>query len=234
MVFAVHTDGTGFTNLHTFTAYSNFTNSAGALPAGLILSGNTLYGTAVGISDISGGISGSSGGLGTVFKLNTDGTGFATLYDFTGTNHVRNPSGELILSGNTLYGTAISDGTVGNGVVFSLSFAPKLTIVRSGENLVLSWPTNYAGFDYTGYHLQYTAWTASLNPLVIWSYAVDFPWWVDTGGRRTVTIPIFGQMYFGQMYYRLTSSFNCFHDFDCPPGYGCVPGEEGVNHCSKQ
>ena len=51
-VFAVNTDGTGFTNLHSFTAASTnglipSTNSDGANPeAGLILSGNTLYGTA--------------------------------------------------------------------------------------------------------------------------------------------------------------------------------------------
>ena len=50
-VFAVNTDGTGFTNLHSFTAASgslvSITNSDGASPyAGLILSGNTLYGTA--------------------------------------------------------------------------------------------------------------------------------------------------------------------------------------------
>src|ERR1035437_2624021 len=41
-VFAVSTDGMGFTNLHSFAGYS----SDGAYPlAGLILSGNTLYGT---------------------------------------------------------------------------------------------------------------------------------------------------------------------------------------------
>src|ERR1700733_8805383 len=50
-VFALNTDGTDFTNLHTFAKTvanaSNFgTNSDGATPyAGLILSGNTLYGT---------------------------------------------------------------------------------------------------------------------------------------------------------------------------------------------
>jgi uncharacterized repeat protein (TIGR03803 family) len=31
-VFAVNTDGTGFTNLHTFTALINSTNSDGANP----------------------------------------------------------------------------------------------------------------------------------------------------------------------------------------------------------
>ena len=41
---------------------------------GLILSGNTLYGTAQ---------YGGSSGNGTVFAVNTDGTGFTNLYSFT-------------------------------------------------------------------------------------------------------------------------------------------------------
>src|SRR6267154_3423716 len=39
-VFKVNADGSGFTNLHSFTG------SDGANPGGLISSGNTLYGTA--------------------------------------------------------------------------------------------------------------------------------------------------------------------------------------------
>src|SRR6266404_421095 len=91
-VFAVNTDGTGFTNLHTFT-YS----SDGAYPNGLILSGNTLYGTAGG---------GGSGIHGTVFKVNTDGTGFTNLHSFNPNSDGGYPAAGLILSGNTLYGTA--------------------------------------------------------------------------------------------------------------------------------
>src|SRR2546428_10366169 len=60
-VFAVNTDGTGFANLHSFNPNLG---SDGANPhAGLILSGNTLYGTAAG---------GGSAGNGTVFAVNTD------------------------------------------------------------------------------------------------------------------------------------------------------------------
>src|SRR5205809_7385565 len=75
-VFAVNTDGTGFTNLHSFTALSkdsfgNKTNSDGANPyAGLMLSGNTLYGRAA---------KGGSACNGTVFAVKTDGTGFRTV-----------------------------------------------------------------------------------------------------------------------------------------------------------
>src|SRR6266853_2073715 len=64
-----------FTTLHSFTALnSRATNSDGISPfGGVVLSGNTLYGTAY--------IGGTSN-AGTVFTLNTDGTGFTNLHSF--------------------------------------------------------------------------------------------------------------------------------------------------------
>jgi uncharacterized repeat protein (TIGR03803 family) len=90
----------------TFSTLYSFTNgSDGSAPeAGLILSGNTLYGTAY---------NGGSADAGTVFKVNTDGTGFATLYSFTNGSDGANPQAGLILSGTTLYGTAQYGGTNG-------------------------------------------------------------------------------------------------------------------------
>jgi len=97
-----------FTTLHSFTATdpSTGTNRDGADPiAGLILSGNTLYGTAY---------KGGTNGNGTVFKVNTNGTGFTNLHTFTatdphtGTNRDGSyPTAGLILSGNTLYGRQV-------------------------------------------------------------------------------------------------------------------------------
>ncbi|NOS69594.1 MAG: hypothetical protein HOP33_06660 [Verrucomicrobia bacterium] len=141
-VFKVNTNGSGFTNLHSF----NF--SSGAFPfAGLILSGNTLYGTAV---------AGGSSNNGTVFKFNTDGTGFTNLHTFAGSpSDGANPSAALVLLGNTLYGTAVGGGSSGNGTVFRLSLPlPQLTIILSVTNVVLTWPSNYAGFDFTGFVLK--------------------------------------------------------------------------------
>jgi uncharacterized repeat protein (TIGR03803 family) len=121
-VFKVNTDGTGFTNLHSFTAMSGplHTDSDGANPqAGLALSGNTLYGTTA---------NGGSSSDGTVFKVDTDGTGFANLHSFTATFGLSrtntdgaNPQAGLILSGGTLYGTAYNGGNAGNGTVFTVS-----------------------------------------------------------------------------------------------------------------
>jgi len=104
-VFAVNTDGSGFTTLHSF----GDPPSDGNQPlAGLILSDNTLYGT----TQYGGS------GYGTVFAVNTDGTGFTNLYSFTAspgplyTNaDGANPYAGLILSGNTLYGTAHGGGS---------------------------------------------------------------------------------------------------------------------------
>jgi uncharacterized repeat protein (TIGR03803 family) len=98
----------------TFTTLYKFTGGLdGANPhAGLILSGNTLYGTAS---------HGDGSGKGTVFKVNTNGTSFAVLYQFTGGNDGSNIDAGLILSGNTLYGTVSGGGSSGNGAVFKLN-----------------------------------------------------------------------------------------------------------------
>jgi uncharacterized repeat protein (TIGR03803 family) len=150
-VFSVNTDGSGFTNLHSFTATNGAfgTNSDGANPSGgLILSENTLYGTAR---------FGGSSGSGTVFELNTDGTGFTNLHNFTalsdaysdeGTNSDgANPSAPLLISGNTLYGTANNGGSWGEGTVFSLSL-PSLSFLTNG--LVAYYPFNGNANDASG------------------------------------------------------------------------------------
>jgi uncharacterized repeat protein (TIGR03803 family) len=193
-VFALNTDGTGFTVLHVFTATSvpyswpppTTTNSDGAWPFAslMTLSGNTLYGTTW-----DGGIHGK----GTVFAVSADGTGFTNLHSFTGGKDGANPRGQLILSGNTLYGTAEYGGAYSDGTVFSLSFPPQLTIIPSETNLILTWPTNYAGFDYTGYTLEST--TNLVSPV----WATNSPAPVVVNGQNVVTNTISGT----QQFYRL-------------------------------
>jgi uncharacterized repeat protein (TIGR03803 family) len=80
--------------------------------AGLVLSGNTLYGTTAG---------GGNAGNGTVFAVNINGLGYTNLYRFTGGSDGATPRDGLILSGNTLYGTTEYGGTNGNGAIFSLN-----------------------------------------------------------------------------------------------------------------
>jgi len=109
-VFALNPAGTGFTTLYSFT-----NGNDGAIPFGSLIqgTGGRLYGTAQ--------VGGTSGN-GTVFVVNTDGTGFATLYSFTGGNDGANPEAGLI-KGNDgrLYGTAANGGASSNGTVFANS-----------------------------------------------------------------------------------------------------------------
>src|SRR5260370_15288863 len=84
-----------FTLLHSFTGVSDGANPR----AGLILSGSTLYGTAG---------QGGSFGVGTVFAINTDGTGFTNLHNFTGGSDGSVPRAR-ILSNITLSGTTGMD-----------------------------------------------------------------------------------------------------------------------------
>jgi len=188
-VFAVNTDGSNFTNLYTFTAFGDYgPNSDGALPqAGLILLGNTLYGTAS---------YGGSAGNGTVFAINTDGTGFTNLYSFDSAVNSGGdlPLAGLILSGSTLYGTTFHGGDGVDGTVFGLSVtlpgAPQLTIIPSGTNVILTWPTNATVFT-----LQST--TNLVSP-ASWSAVSPAP--VSISGQNAVTNPISGT----RKFYRLS------------------------------
>ncbi len=119
-IFALNTDGTGFTTLYSFsgTDANGFNNDGSSPVAGLILSGGALYGTA----EYGGG-----SGNGTVFSISTNGAGFAALYSFSAldTNSFNsdgaNPAAALMLSGDRLYGTAEYGGSSGNGTVFSVN-----------------------------------------------------------------------------------------------------------------
>jgi uncharacterized repeat protein (TIGR03803 family) len=203
-LFALNTNGTGFTTLHSFTGGND-----GSGPGGLILSGNTLYGATHG----GGSMSGTTGNWesGTVFAVKTDGTDFTTLNYFPAVSGIPgifygseggNPRG-LILSGNTLYGmadTGVADcielgGCLGSGLVFSLSFPPQLALIPSSPYVILSWPTDYAGFDYTGYTLQSAT---NLGSSAVWSTNSSPP--VVIGGQNVVINTMSGR----QQFYRLS------------------------------
>jgi len=184
-IFAIRSDGAFFNSLYSFTGVNDGANPS----AGLILAGDTLYGTTT---------SGGGSGKGTIFAINTDGTGFKTLYSFTATTGTfgvnsdgANPLAGLIRCGNVLYGTASVGGRYGNGTIFSLTvpLPPQLTIMAAAPNVILSWPTNFMGFT-----LEST--TNLLSPAV-WSPVSPLP--VVVNGQYTLTNAISGW----QEFYRL-------------------------------
>jgi hypothetical protein len=133
-----------------------------------------------------------------MFAINTDGSAFTTLYRFTGDTNGASPEAGLILSGNTLYGTAPNAGAnFGSGVygtLFSLTLPspPQLAINRSAANVVLTWPTNAAGLTFT---LQST--TNLVSPA---GWNTVSPASAVVSGLNTVTNPITGT----QQFYRLS------------------------------
>jgi uncharacterized repeat protein (TIGR03803 family) len=118
-VFSVNINGNDFTNLYNFNGATYDTNTGTYVPAdganpagGLLLSGNMLYGTTS---------AGGSSNAGTVFAINTNGGGYAILYNFSGGSDGADPEAGLVLSGNTLYGTTFLGGTANAGAVFRVN-----------------------------------------------------------------------------------------------------------------
>jgi uncharacterized repeat protein (TIGR03803 family) len=107
-VYRVDGNGSNFMVLHHFSS----STSDGASPAGgMVLAGNVLYGTTSG---------GGANFDGTIFKINTNGSGFAIVTNFEYSTTGSSPQGDLILSGTTLYGTTYGGGTNGGGTVCSI------------------------------------------------------------------------------------------------------------------
>ena len=104
-VFTTKCDGSGFTLLHSFLP----SGAEGMRPrTALVLDGSGhLYGTTA---------TGGAHGRGTVFRINTDGTGFTVLHDSLGFHQ----SSLVLDGGGTLYGTFQEGGAANFGGVFSI------------------------------------------------------------------------------------------------------------------
>ncbi len=111
-IFQINTGGTGYQVLHSFAGYPN----DGSIPYGsLTLWKSTLYG----MTYVGGSAAGADNG--TIFQINTDGTGYKTLYSFSGGSDGAQPQGSLTLSGSTLYGMTYGGGTDNYGTIFQIN-----------------------------------------------------------------------------------------------------------------
>jgi hypothetical protein len=121
-IFSVQTNGTNYKDLIDFTGNSG--SYIGRAPMGsLTLSGRTLYGMTQ-----LGGINGQ----GNIFSVQTNGTNYTDMVDFTGDTGSylgKYPSGSLTLSGNTLYGMTYLGGVNRYGNIFSFSLLSATTSV---------------------------------------------------------------------------------------------------------
>ncbi len=107
--YAINTDGTGYKDLIDWY-YDQ--NPMGSNPYGtMTLSGAKLFGMTY-----SGG---ALPGYGTIFTVDTDGTGFKMLYNF-GVTDGEAPLGDLTLVGPKLYGMTMTGGAHNSGVIFAI------------------------------------------------------------------------------------------------------------------
>ena len=123
------------------TTLISFDNTNGAYPQGGLVQdsgGSFFYGT----TSAGGAYTNLSGGLGTIFKLETNGT-LTTLVSFDGTNGASPRAGLTKTADGNFYGTTAKGGTNDCGTVFLLTVIvspPKFqTVTRAGAALTLTW-----------------------------------------------------------------------------------------------
>lgn len=111
-IFRLNPDGTGYTILHSFTPQAG----DGKYPNSALVLGNdgALYGTTE---------SGGSNSLGTVFKLNSDGSQYSVLYSFGSIpGDGSYPKAPLVRAASGgLFGTAQLGGQTNSGTIFRLN-----------------------------------------------------------------------------------------------------------------
>jgi uncharacterized repeat protein (TIGR03803 family) len=172
-VFALGIDGAHFVNLHSLNLLPD-----GASPvAGVVMVNTTLYGSAS---------IGGAGGSGTLFGVGIDGNSFTNLHFFSAVASTTNADGAnplagLLLVGSKLYGATYQGGPSASGTLFSLAVPalapPLLNISRSGETIMLTWPTDPAGFVLQS--------ASGLHPPRSWTNELTQPLLLD--GKNTVT-----------------------------------------------
>lgn len=106
-IFKILTDGSGYVKLLDFDG-----STYGSFPqASLYFDGTYLYGTTQ---------NGGTNGIGTIFKILPNGSGFQTLKSFSGALNGLNPVSTLVSDGSYLYGITKSGGLYTKGTLFKI------------------------------------------------------------------------------------------------------------------
>lgn len=109
-IFSIDTDGNNCKEIYGFIA------TTGMSPYGslTLLMGDALYGMTM---------YGGMDGCGTIFKIDTNGGGLVTFYDFPDCDSIGGaPWGDVTISGNMLYGMTSGGGINNSGVIFSFNY----------------------------------------------------------------------------------------------------------------
>jgi uncharacterized repeat protein (TIGR03803 family) len=186
-IYQINPNGGGYQVLHSFTNAPD-----GAAPySGLALGvDGALYGTT---------FSGGTYGLGTVYRINPNGSGYRVLHSFSGYPDGANPYGSLVqgpLQGGNgiLFGTTSSGGTAPNrGTIFAVivaSASATLSVSTSGGQSTVLWPA-WA----VNYILQSTTNLASPN------------WQAVTNGTAVVGVQLNNTTNPPNAYYRLLQQY---------------------------
>jgi uncharacterized repeat protein (TIGR03803 family) len=134
-IFKLNKSGNGYTVLRSFDSCGD---SAGApQPLSLIQgSDGALYGTTS-----RGGDVGGTNSLAAVFRLNTDGNGYAVLHLFTNINDGDNPAALIQGSDMALYGVTRQGGSGYVGTIFRFSQeGGEFSVLHSFEGSDGAWP----------------------------------------------------------------------------------------------
>ena len=121
VLYSIDLNGSNYTVVHEFVEDINFERPGGAFPNGIVADGTTIYGVTN---------EGGAEDVGAIYKINTNGSGFSVIHDFSEDPNGAFPDGAfprgaLAVSGSTLVGVSSSGGggdPNGNdfGTVFSL------------------------------------------------------------------------------------------------------------------
>ncbi len=112
----------------TVKTVTSFSSTTGQYPAEVVLTqgrdGNT-YGTTA---------RGGTAGFGVVFKQRTAGSGNVVLHNFSGPDGEGPQGGVLLAQDGNYYGSAVSGGTYGYGVLFKITSSGTLTVLYNFSN----------------------------------------------------------------------------------------------------